>query len=1118
MNGWGLMSSRTFTTGDDVMSTEVSDWIIDEDEWFFRPRRTEEQSCVAGVCQTRTSWRDYDASKHTLLEVVREPDATDSRYRRTSFSYNPTTGNLSSTTVEGFGGADPRTAGTKWDVDGVLVLHSINAEGHVSWLASDSNSGVAFAVVGPNGVTKRMALDGFYRPRVTTRLNLPLGVTDGLALTASVGPGDVALGAAIETTEQVSGQSTRTQVGPSGNVLQVTYRGVAPTEVFPYPEQGPLGGDIYFRNEYDSLGRLARTSHNTFAGSEPDYWTTFEYDQSSRRRRAVVTDAAGTELLETERRWDVTISAGWNGDLLPQESSYTDEENNTQSKVTDHKGRVVVSFDAVGTATCYDYGPFGRLEAVRRNCGVGTTGPQPSTTYEYDQIGRVETETDPAFGTRKVSYTTFDQVAATVDAEGQVVFSQYDDLGRRVLEVSPEGQSIWTFDTTLLGAPAGSDSPDGIGREYYYDDFGRLSQEKTLLPPLANQTSGDEVSIDYQYQQGDRVSAIEFEKNLGVRFNYDAAGYRRSTQFYSPSAGGVVEELVWGWEESDENTSVVGEAFGNAPLAADRTRTHRWYDDATGRLEASTTATGGSNVQAYSFGWTPAGDLAYRLDSHNGQAEEFEHDPLHRLVESEVAGVARSYAYDALGNFTSKDGVGTYSYDIEGARLLSTSNAGASTTYLYDDNGSVEHFGNTDIHWTSFGKVEEIVQGADSRRITYDADGARVVRQAGKEYTVTPHSLYERRYGFKKGAVVLNELRLKVPGATGAIVAEFRYKPVVPAFPGSKVPKWVRAESRYIHDDHLGSAGLTTDETGAEVERIAYDPWGRARDADDWNAYLADDATDELPIGFTGHQAELDGGLINMRGRMYDPRLGRFMSVDPIIENATNVQTWNSYSYVQNRPLSAVDPSGLGADDGGGGDNGGPSIGGGEDNIDCGRDESTEAGCQRTVIVHVTSVSATGFPGNVGPIGGYWGSGDGSGTGMRGANSVGGEAPLQDLAAANQAKDELAYQDVVRQMGSILQFKGLRRAGGCEDDTCRALESIASEGGSIKLPPAATAETDGALEDARRENKGRPAAEFVVLWVSRLMAGGTAEMILVAIEGSGDPAAWMDRGMTPGVV
>jgi RHS protein len=34
---------------------------------------------------------------------------------------------------------------------------------------------------------------------------------------------------------------------------------------------------------------------------------------------------------------------------------------------------------------------------------------------------------------------------------------------------------------------------------------------------------------------------------------------------------------------------------------------------------------------------------------------------------------------------------------------------------------------------------------------------------------------------------------------------------------------------RYFHTDHIGSVSVITDETGAVVERMAYDPWGKRR-------------------------------------------------------------------------------------------------------------------------------------------------------------------------------------------------------------------------------------------------------------------------------------------------
>lgn len=47
-----------------------------------------------------------------------------------------------------------------------------------------------------------------------------------------------------------------------------------------------------------------------------------------------------------------------------------------------------------------------------------------------------------------------------------------------------------------------------------------------------------------------------------------------------------------------------------------------------------------------------------------------------------------------------------------------------------------------------------------------------------------------------------------------------------------------------------------------------------------------------------------------MNGRVYDPVLGRFLSVDPVFQFPTNTQSLNPYSYVLNNPLSATDPTG----------------------------------------------------------------------------------------------------------------------------------------------------------------------------------------------------------------
>ncbi|AWB68916.1 hypothetical protein C2869_04405 [Saccharobesus litoralis] len=56
-------------------------------------------------------------------------------------------------------------------------------------------------------------------------------------------------------------------------------------------------------------------------------------------------------------------------------------------------------------------------------------------------------------------------------------------------------------------------------------------------------------------------------------------------------------------------------------------------------------------------------------------------------------------------------------------------------------------------------------------------------------------------------------------------------------------------------------------------------------------------------------------GFIHMKGRVYDPIIGRFLSPDPIVQAPYFSQSWNSYTYGWNNPLRYTDPSGYTNDD-----------------------------------------------------------------------------------------------------------------------------------------------------------------------------------------------------------
>ena len=118
----------------------------------------------------------------------------------------------------------------------------------------------------------------------------------------------------------------------------------------------------------------------------------------------------------------------------------------------------------------------------------------------------------------------------------------------------------------------------------------------------------------------------------------------------------------------------------------------------------------------------------------------------------------------------------------------------------------------------------------------------------------------------------------------------------------------------YVHVDHLGSVDVLTNESGTPVEKRSYDPFGQRRNPA-WGGPVQASFPNLTTVGFTGQEADNELGLVNMKGRMYDPKVGRFLTTDPVVSDPLSSQHWNPYSYVGNNPLNFVDPTGFEGED-----------------------------------------------------------------------------------------------------------------------------------------------------------------------------------------------------------
>jgi RHS repeat-associated protein len=109
--------------------------------------------------------------------------------------------------------------------------------------------------------------------------------------------------------------------------------------------------------------------------------------------------------------------------------------------------------------------------------------------------------------------------------------------------------------------------------------------------------------------------------------------------------------------------------------------------------------------------------------------------------------------------------------------------------------------------------------------------------------------------------------------------------------------------------DHLSSASLMMDASGATVSSQRYLPFGEVRHIDGLTDITQTD------LGYTGQRNYTYINLLDYGARWYSTPLGRFTQPDTIVPDLTDTQAWNRYAYVENSPIRYNDPTGHSLED-----------------------------------------------------------------------------------------------------------------------------------------------------------------------------------------------------------
>jgi RHS repeat-associated protein len=821
---------------------------------------------------TRTTDYTYDATGQLETETI-EPDGDESLLLETVFERDAF-GNVTAVTTSDSQGATRRTEYT-YDSDSVYRTRERNALGHVSQTVYHSGYGLPVFAIDPNGALEASRYDRFGRLKAKEH-------ADGSSESVIYARG---LTVTTTTSDNHLASSTFDRLG---RVVQDQVRAF----------DGRLASAT---KSYNRLGQLVSSTLPAFAGEQPRSTSTFAYDQRDRLTMKRISDNQTPFVADSFNFYDgldelnvdpiVLTDVG----IIRPVRRVTKDDRGRPIRVVDYKDAT----ESAGVTMMYTYGAFGVARTIQTAWPTG-----PTREAFYDQRGRVVARSDMDSGETYIGFNAWGEETSVTDAEEQTTTSDRDALGRVFAQHSPLGESTFNWDRAPFGVGrlASSSSEGGAGAseiERVYDVAGHVLRESYRV-------HGESLVIDYAYHQTGpqigKLAVVTYPPIPGrtdpvmVETRYGANG--DVSALAQAGSGATYFQVV----RKDASSRVTEELFGS-----DVRRT-RGYDPLFGALATARAERQGTILQNLTTGYDYRGNVVSRVDTApglgtQGVAETFDYDALSRLRywTSNTGAFSVEYRYDDLGNLTqrqlTRDGVvatpEVYRYGESGAgpHQLTTAPWG---TYDYDANGDQIQAPGRTAEFAPFHLPLSVTTASQAVQFEYDALHQRTFKSASGTTTTYAGTEYERRED-AQGTHHVVHLRFD-----GREVAELQIDDNNPT---------VSPRATYLLDDHLGSPVVIVDSSGT-VTRPRYEPFGH-RLADGDVPSSGNSGNPVVHFGITGHEYDDELGLINMRGRMYDPRIRRFLSPDPVVDSPLSGQAYNRYSYVANNPMSRTDPTGF---------------------------------------------------------------------------------------------------------------------------------------------------------------------------------------------------------------
>ncbi len=464
-------------------------------------------------------------------------------------------------------------------------------------------------------------------------------------------------------------------------------------------------------------------------------------------------------------------------------------------------------------ATTFTYDAKGNLKTVKAPAPLGTT------TYTYDDLGRISSARDARGITTLYTYDHRDRVKKVDSSNYQTVSYEYDADGNLTLRSDGTGVIKYAFDplsretvrtlqngsqTVLAYTPAGNvdtyQDPAGL-TGYTWNKVNKLTE---LKDPTGEVTK-------YAYNKNDVRTTTTYPGNTVQTVTPDKSGRPEKIKATSPK--GTLVDLAYTY----------GYGSGGAT-------------DGT-KIRTTTDAVAGTKT---SYEYDSAGRFSYAAENKGATLNS-----------------SWQYCYDLAGNLTSQ-GVdkgcprGT-TYTINDAQQITAKN-GSTTNWSYDQIGnetagaSTPESTRTGVTWSDYSQMTSITTGGKTYAGQYGSTDQSERIKLGDTF-------------FHNGPLGLSAT------STAGVDTGFNREP------GGTLNSMTRGgKNHYYLTDALGSVVALADEAGTKVNTYAYSPRGVQRAG----------TSEQIPqpYRFAGGYQDTTG-LYHFAARYYDPNIGRFTTPDP---------------------------------------------------------------------------------------------------------------------------------------------------------------------------------------------------------------------------------------------